>query len=173
MNEVHLVEASLNVVFDTVDMNPQEYEREYNTLGQSDEDAIGQWLRVAKAKGETNESDPVVLHLIVELYRKIDRLEQIITNTIPQRFALTQKGAVTRIGFEYFEVSEPLFKEDENYYGRIVLPLHNQKEVPLYFQALSPTLAKIVRIHSRDEKEWGAYRMARERMMIRHLKGNG
>lgn len=172
MNEVHLVEAPLNVEFDRVDVNPYDFEREYNTIGESDDDAIGQWLRVAKAKGETSESDPVVLHLIVELYRKIDRLEQIITNTVPQSFTLSQKGAVTRIGFEYFEVSEPLFIEDENYYGRIVLPLHNQKEVPLYFKALSPTLAKIVQIHSRDEKEWGAYRMSRERMMIRHLKGN-
>lgn len=172
MNEVHLVEASLSVEFDTVEVNPQEYEKEYNTLGQSDDDAIGQWLRVAKAKGETSESDPVVLHLIVELYRKMDRLEQIITNTVPQGFTLSQKGEVTRIGFECFEVSEPLFKEGENYYGRIVLPLHNQKKVPLYFEALSPTLAKIVRIHSRDEKEWGTFMMSRERMMIRHLKGN-
>lgn len=172
MNEVHLVEASLEVDFDRVEVNPDAFEREYNTIGESDDDAIGQWLRVAKAKGETSESDPVVLHLIVELYRKIDRLEQIITNSVPKNFPLSQKGAVSRIGFEYFEVSEPLFQEGERYYGRIVLPLHNRKEVPLYFEALSSTLAKFFRIHSRDEKEWGAYTMSRERMMIRQLKGN-
>lgn len=171
MNEVHLVEAPLEVDFDRVEANPHAFEREYNTIGESDDDAIGQWLRVAKAKGETSESDPVVLHLIVELYRKIDRLEQIITNSVPKNFPLSQTGEIVRIGFEHFEVSEPLFQEGERYYGRIVLPLHNRKEVPLYFEALSPMLAKISRIHSKDEKEWGAYTMSRERMMIRQLKG--
>lgn len=172
MNDVHLVEAPLEVEFDFANLNPHDYEREYSTLGEGEDDAIGQWLRVAKAKGETSESDPVVLHLIVELYRKIDRLEQIITNNVPKNFPLNHKGPVARIGFEYFEVREPLLKEGEHYYGRIVLPLHNRKEIPLYFVAQSPTLAKIVRIHSRDEKEWSAYTMSRERLMIRQLKGN-
>ncbi|MFA6188458.1 MAG: hypothetical protein WC680_04175 [Sulfuricurvum sp.] len=172
MNDVHLIETPLEVEFDISDVNSQEFEQEYNTIGNSDDDAIGQWLRVAKAKGETSESDPVVLHLIVELYRKLDRLEQIITNTVPQNLSLSQKEVITRIGFEHFEISEPLLEQGKYYYGRIVLPLHNRKEIPLYFEAVSATLAKIIRIHSRDEKEWGAYTMSRERMMIRHLKGN-
>lgn len=172
MSSVHLVEAPLEISFDKVDGNSPEFEREYNTICENDDDAIGQWLRVAKAKGETGDSDPVVLHLIVELYRKIDRLEQIITNSAPKRLSLSHKGGVARIGFEHFEMSEPLFQEGERYYGRLELPLHNRKEVPLYFEAVSPTLGKIFKMHSRDENEWSAYRMARERMMIRQLKGN-
>jgi len=172
MNDVHLVAAPLEVEFEIADLNPQEFEEEYNTIGNSDDDAIGQWLRTAKAKGETSESDPVVLHLIVELYRKLDRLEQIVTNKLPQNLSLDQKEAITRIGFEHFELGGPALEEGKHYYGRIVLPLHNRKEIPLYFEAVSATLAKIIRMHSRDEKEWGAYTMSRERMMIRQLKGN-
>lgn len=172
MNEVHLIEAPLEVEFDIAQSNPQDFEREYGTIGESDDDAIGQWLRVAKAKGETSDSDPVVLHLIVELYRKIDRLEQIITNSTPTYFPLSQKMKISRIGFEHFEISEPLLELGKQYYGRIVLPLQNKKVVPLYFEAQSTKLAKIVRIHSRDEKEWGAYTMSRERLKIRQLKGN-
>lgn len=172
MSEVHLIEVPLDVEFDSVEVDPQNFEREYDTIGESDDDAIGQWLRVAKAKGETSDSDPVVLHLIVELYRKIDRLEQIITNNVPQYFPLAQKVAISRIGFEHFEISEPLFQESKQYYGRIVLPLQNKKVVPVYFEAQSTTLAKIVKVHSRDEKEWGAYMRAKERMQIRQLKGN-
>lgn len=172
MNNVHLIEAPLEVEFDIAQSNLQDFEREYDTIGESDDDAIGQWLRVAKAKGETSDSDPVVLHLIVELYRKIDRLEQIITNTAPTYFPLSQKVLISRIGFEHFEIMEPLLEVGKRYYGRIVLPLQNKKVVPLYFEAQSTTLAKIVRVHSRDEKEWGAYAMSKERMKIRQLKGN-
>lgn len=172
MSKVHLIEASLEVEFEIEEVDPQSFGREYDTIGESDDDGIGQWLRVAKAKGETSESDPVVLHLIVELYRKIDRLEQIITNTLPKYFPLEQTVAISRIGFEHFEISEPLFQEGKRYYGRIVLPLQNKKVVPMYFEAHSGTLAKIVRVHSRDEKEWGAYMRSKERIQIRQLKGN-
>lgn len=172
MSAVHLVEAVLEVEFDTVEANTIEFEREYEVLGEGDDDAIGQWLRVAKAKGETSESDPVVLHLIVELYRKLDRLEQIMTNSIPSHYPLNYKGSVSRIGFEHFEISEPLLNEGERYYGRIVLPLQNRKVVPMYFEAQGATLAKIIRIHTPDEKEWDAYMMSRERKKIRQLKGN-
>jgi hypothetical protein len=172
MNEVHLVEVMLEVEFDMAEANTIEFEREYETLGEGDDDAIGQWLRVAKAKGETSDSDPVVLHLIVELYRKLDRLEQIMTNSVLDHFALSFKGAVSRIGFEHFEVHEPIFLKGERYYGRIVLPLQNRKVVPMYFEAQSEILAKIVRIHTPDEKEWDAYMMSRERKKIRQLKGN-
>ena len=172
MNKVHLIEAPLEVEFEIAENNPQDFGREYDTIGESDDDAIGQWLRVAKAKGETSDSDPVVLHLIVELYRKIDRLEQIITGTAPTYFPLNKKVLISRIGFEHFEIMEPLFEDGKQYYGRIVLPLQNKKVVPLYFEAQSTTLAKIVRVHSRDEKEWGAYARSKERIKIRQLKGN-
>ena len=172
MSTVHLVEAVLEVEFDRVEANVLEFEREYEVLGEGDDDAIGQWLRVAKAKGETSESDPVVLHLIVELYRKLDRLEQIMTNSMPTHFPLHYNGAVSSIGFEHFEISEPLLQEGTRYYGRIILPLQNRRVVPVYFEALSPRLAKMTQIHPSDEKEWDSYMMSKERKKIRKLKGN-
>lgn len=172
MSKVHLVEAVLEIEFDNVEVNTIEFEREYQILGEGDDDAIGQWLRVAKAKGETSESDPVVLHLIVELYRKLDRLEQIMTNSMPSHFPLQHNKAVSSIGFEHFEISEPLLSEGSCYYGRIILPLQNRRVVPLYFEALSPRLAKMTQIHPSDEKEWDSYMMSRERKKIRKLKGN-
>lgn len=172
MSAVHLVEAVLEIEFDTLEANATEFGREYEVLGEGDDDAIGQWLRVAKAKGETSDSDPVVLHLIVELYRKLDRLEQIITNSMPSHYPLQYSGAVSHIGFEHFQISEPLLNEAARYYGRIVLPLQNRRVVPIYFEALSPTLGKMTQIHPSDEKEWDSYMMSRERKKIRQMKGN-
>ncbi|KFN38638.1 MAG: hypothetical protein JU82_10965 [Sulfuricurvum sp. MLSB] len=172
MSDVRLIDAPLEVAFDNVAVDTQGFEREYSRMSESEDDAIGQWLRNAKAKGETSESDPVAIHLLVELYRKMDRLENLILNTAPQRIDLTQSGAIGRIGFEHFELLEPLLVTGENYYGRLELPVHPKRDTALYFEALSPVLAKIIRIHPRDESEWGSYMMARERAMIRHLKGH-
>lgn len=172
MSDVRLIDAVLSVAFEKVSANPQGFEREYTRLNESEDDAIGQWLRGAKAKGETSESDPAVIHLLVELYRKMDRLENLLLNNAPERVKLSCGGEIGRIGFEHFELTEPLLIPGEEYYGRLELPVHPRRETALYFEAVSPVLARISRIHPRDENEWGAYMMARERVMIRHLKGH-
>lgn len=172
MNDVRLIDAVLSVKFENISVDPQGFEREYARLSESEDDAIGQWLRTAKAKGETSDSDPVVVHLLVELYRKMDRLENLILHSVPERVALSHTEEIGRIGFEHFELTAPLLTPGEHYYGRIELPVHPRRESALYFEALSPVLARITRIHPRDENEWGAYMMARERIMIRHLKGH-
>lgn len=171
MNQVRLIDAALTIVFENVAADAEGFEREYSRMCESEDDAIGQWLRIAKAKGETSESDPVVIHLLAELYRKMDRLENLLLHNAPQRLTLTQGGEIGRIGFEHFEMREPLLTPGGHYYGRLELPVHPRRECALYFEALSPVLARISRIHPRDESDWSAYMMARERMMIRHLKG--
>ncbi len=172
MSDVRLIDAALNIQFEAASADLEGFEREYSRLSESEDDAIGQWLRVAKAKGDMSESDPVVVHLLVELYRKMDRLENLILNTGPKYLTLSTTAPVGRIGFEHFELTEPVLNTGELYYGRLELPVHPKRYTALFFEAISPVMAKITRIHPRDESEWGAYMMARERAMIRHLKGH-
>jgi hypothetical protein len=171
MSDVRLIEAALEVSFDVENLNPTEFEREYVQLGEAENDAIAQWLRNAKGKGEIGESDGIVVQLLVELYRKIDRLEQALHQTTPKRTPLSIHGKVGRIGYEHFELLEPLMSSGTYYYARIEMPVHPMRDVGFYFEALTPTLAKIVRMHQKDISEWGTYMMARERAIIRHLKG--
>ena len=171
MNNVRVVEASLEITFDLLEVDPEGFEKEFNSISEHDDDAIGQWLRSAKTKGDTSESDPAVLHLIVELYRKMDRLENLILGNAPKRLALGMKGMIEKIGLEHLELSEPLLETSKYYYGRVELPVLPRRETPLYFEAISPTLAKITRMHLKDSNEWAVYMTARERSMIRHLKG--
>lgn len=171
METIRLVPAVLEIFFDLESTEPEKYEREYATLSESDDDAIGQWLRVSKARGDVGDSDPVILHLMVELYRKIDRLEHLLMQNAPHREPLAFTGEIESIGFEYFKLSEPVLIQGERYYGRVELPVHPKRETALYFEAVDPYIAKIVRIHPRDEDEWGSYMRTRERILIRHLKG--
>lgn len=171
MSNVRLVEAPINIVYDLAYNDPEGYEREFHQMSESDEDPIGQWLKLAKARGDTSESDPIVLNLLVELYRKIDKLEQILTMNTPQRLSLINEAMIESIGFEHFKLKEEQFEAGKLYYGRVEMPIHPKRDIAIFFEAMDGTLAKITRIHDRDEKEWASYMTARERVMIRQLKG--
>ncbi len=168
--EPRLINAPISLVFSESDFNKELFEREYHQLSESEDNAINQWLKTAKARGETSDTDPVLLNLVIELHNKIDALEMFLKNEEPTRISLTAEAQIESIGFEYFNLSDALLEEGTEYYGRIEMPVHPKRDVGVFFQAQSKTLAKIVRIHENDEREWGAYMTARERVLIREAR---
>jgi hypothetical protein len=170
MSAPRLVPAPISLLFSEASLDAQAYEREYQQLSESDDDPINQWLKLAKARGETSETDPVLLQLVVELHRKIDALEMFLKDETPSRVSLTSSAEIDAIGFEHFQIKENALELDKTYYGRIEMPVHPKRDVGVFFKAESPKLAKIVRMHERDEKEWSAYLTARERVLIREAR---
>lgn len=168
--EPRLVKAPISLVFSDSSINYEMYEREYHQLSESDCNAINQWLKLAKARGETSETDPILLNLVVELHNKIDALEMFLKNEVPERVSLTLAGEIESIGFEYFALRDELLEVDKEYYGRVEMPVHPKRDIGIFFKGVSKTLAKITRIEDRDDKEWAAYMTARERVLIREAK---
>ena len=167
---VRLIKAPISLSFSGASMEDEEYLREYHQLSESDDDPINQWLKLAKARGETADTDPVVLNLLVELHRKIDALEMFLKDEKPKRLVLTVEAHIESIGFGHFELTEALLQEGETYYARIEMPVHPKRDIAIFFQAQSTTLAKIIKMHERDEKDWNAYLTARERVLIREAR---
>ncbi len=165
-----LVSAPISLVFSQSSLNYDIFEREYHTLSESDDNAINQWLKLAKARGETADTDPVLLNLVVELHNKLDSLEMFLKNEEPIRVSLTEESLIESIGFEYFNLAKEFLDEGVEYYGRIEMPVHPKRDIGIFFEAKSKTLAKITKIHDRDEKEWAAYMTSRERVLIREAK---
>lgn len=168
--DIRLVPAPISLVFSREDVDTQSYNREYQQLSESDDDAISQWLKLAKAKGETSESDPVLLNLVVELHRKIDNLERFLKNEEPNRLSLSDEADVESIGYEYFKLKTNSLEVGTQYYGRISMPVHPKRDIAVFFVAVEESLAKVSRMHERDEKEWNAYLTARERVLIREAR---
>ena len=167
---VRLVPAPISIDFEPVAEAKDAMLREFHQLSESDEDPIAQWLKRAKGRGETAESDPVLLNLVVELHRKIDHLEQLIKNETPQRLRLAQHAMIEAIGFTHLKLKEPLLVAQQHYYGRVDMPVHPRHDIAIFFTAEDTTRAKITKIHERDEKEWAAYLTARERVLIREMR---
>jgi translation elongation factor EF-1beta len=168
--DVRLVPAPISLVFSRADVDEEAYKREFQKLSESDDDAISQWLKLAKAKGDTSETDPILLNLVVELHRKIDALERLIKNEEPKRISLSDEAEIESIGFGYFKLKTQSLQEGVEYYARIEMPVHPKRDVAIFFKAVDSSVAKITRMHERDEKEWNAYLTARERVLIREAR---
>ncbi len=170
MNGIRFVTAPLVVYLENASTNEALFLKEYNTLSEYEEDSVGQWLKLAKARGETGDSDQVLLTLLVELHKKVDTLTSIIKNEEKKLLTLENKSMISHIGFEHIKLEEGLFKEGEEYYLRVEMPVFPKREMPLFVKALSQDVAQIVRIHDKDERDWSTYVAARERVMIREAK---
>ena len=169
---VRLVSAPISLLYSEAELDKEVYLKEFQQLSESDEDPISQWLKLAKGRGDTSETDPVLLNLVMELHRKIDALEMFLKDEQPKRVSLIDEVNVESIGFEHLNLDKEVLQEGVLYYGRVEMPVHPKRDIPIFFKAINKTLAKIIKIHERDEKEWNVYLTARERVLIREAKKN-
>ena len=167
---MRLVPANLDIVFEEADNRESEFLREFDKLSGNEDDPLGAWIKRAKAKGDTKESDQVILTLLVELHRKFDELNAYIKNEKFIKLELAQSGVLEGINFENFRIKEAKFKNGARYYGRIFMPIFPKRDVAIFFEALDKKTAKITRINESDESDYNGYVTARERAMIRELK---
>ena len=172
MSEIRLVPAPLNIDFELDELGDEKFMREYNSILPDDEDPLGAWLKRAKARGETKESDQVLLTLLVELHRKIDELSSVVTGDQKSYISLAQSAQIESIGFEHVRLSEPKFEVGRTYYARILMPIFPKRYVATYLTALDARTGKIKDMHEEDASDWAAYVTARERVMIRRMRSN-
>ena len=170
MHEIRFVVAPLDIYLEKVGENEAKFLKEYNTLSEFEEDAVGQWLKLAKSRGETGESDQVLLTLLVELHKKIDTLTSIIKEEEKELLTLSKRLMISHIGFEHIKLEEGVMDEGERYYVRVQMPVFPKREMPLFIKAISSDVAKISSMHDKDERDWSSYVAARERVMIREAK---
>jgi len=170
MENIRVVNASLIIEYEESQNRYKEFKKEYDSLSEYEEDSIGQWLKLAKAKGDTRDSDEVLLTLMVELHRKVDELRVLIKNEEREFVKLQNLQRIEGIGYEHFKFEKEVLQKDVEYYGRIAMPVFPKREIPLFFKAINDDMAEIVLMHEKDIKDWSAYVVARERVMIRELK---
>jgi len=170
MEDVRFVVAPLIIHFEKVGENQEKFSKEYNSLSEFEEDAVGQWLKIAKARGETGDSDQVLLTLLVELHKKVDMLTSIIKEEEKKLLTIAHKNMISKIGYEHIMIEENLLEVGEKYYVRVEMPVFPKREIPLFVKALSENVAEITNIHEKDERDWSTYMAARERVMIREAK---
>ncbi len=166
------VPAPLKIAFEELNSeNEDTFKREYYSLSESDDDAIGQWLKSAKARGDTKNSDSILLHLVIELHRKVDDLSKILNGEKREFIELRGEELVKEIGHGHFITKEDIFEVGHKYYARVDMPVFPARMMPLFIEAFSEDTARVLMMHDRDQKDWDSYITARERAIIRESKG--
>jgi hypothetical protein len=170
--DVKLMAAHVELEFEE-DFGGREFQSDFDNHSEVDDDPVGHWLRMAKARGETGQSDNVVVTLLLELHRKIDNLTDRLDNTEKQSTKLAQSGVIKAIHFDYLRIDSEDFEVGKRYYGIAKMPSFPKRDISLFFEAISKTDGKIIQLHDVDEKSWGSYVTARERVLIRKRKEKG
>ena len=172
MEDIRLVPAFLKVAYEPSSLENTSFIQEYYALMQLNDDPLGLWLKSSKIRKESEQSDQVLLTLMIELHRKIDKLTHLVTSDKPLYLPLALQGNIKAIGHGYLEFDTAVLTPKESYYARIDMPTFPKRQLPLFFEAISENLGKIVMMHEDDEQDWSAYMVACERVMIRQMKGN-
>jgi len=165
---MRLIPAPLSIEFEE---DKEEFKSEYDKLGAEIDDPIGQYIKMAKARGETSDTDKVLLELVIALHRKVDELTHLIKNETKELIPLKYNEKITDVGYEYFKFKNPVLTKNQKYYGRLDIAFFPQREVPIYFMAVDEQVAEIILMHDRDIKDYNAFVAARERAIIREKKG--
>ncbi len=164
---MRFVPAFIKIEFDELN---EKLKEEFDKLGSESEDPIGQYIKLAKARGETRDTDPVLLELLVALHRKVDELSAYIKNQKKEFIPLKYKSETKGLGFDFFQIKDKILKKGVRYYGRFDLPVFPERKVPVIFEGYSGDIAKILHMHERDVKDYNAFITARERAIIREMK---
>ena len=172
METIRFVTAFLKIAFEPSDMENSPLMQEYYTLLQINDDPLGVWLKSSRIRKEAEASDQVLLTLLIELHRKIDKLTHLSTSDTPLYVPLAMHGNLKAIGHGYIEFDSDVLKLNESYYARIDMPTFPRRQIPIFFEAHTQSIGKIVMMHEDDENDWNAYMVACERVMIRQMKGN-
>lgn len=170
--DIKLIPADIELDYQE-DFGGTDFQNDFDSHSEVDDDPVGHWLRIAKARGETINTDSVLVTLLVELHRKIDELTDKIDGVKPPKIHLEHEGIIASIHFDYFRLKAPGFQKGKRYYGRAKMPSFPKRDITLFFEAINETDGKIIQVHDRDEKAWSTYVAARERVMIRKLKEKG
>lgn len=171
MDNIRLVPSTLDLSYEELGENTDTFEREFNVISESEENSITQGIKHAKMRGEADETSILILNILSELYRKMDKIEHLLVHGNLKRLALASTGLIESIGLEHFKLTSEVLEVGKRYYGRVEIPTFPKREIAFYFEAIEPTLAKIEKIHVRDKEAWGYFMVACERIMIRQLKG--
>jgi len=170
--DIRFVPATLSFSFEEINnSNKAVFKEEYNLLSEYENDDINEWIKKLKSKGQLDDTDKVLLTLLVELHKKVDNIEALLRNNDDSGIKLQNTSNIIGINFDYIKTDSYDFLEDKLYYAKISLPVFPKREIPVYLYGITSEIARIHLISQKNLEDWNALVMAKEREYIREIKG--
>ena len=167
VEQLRLINASAQVSYELVsEQNKARFESIFASLN----NGLDEWLSLARAKDEGENTDPLTL----EVLRKLENIENLLQSKAQgQNLELANSNLAVSLGYEGFAFDEACLKSGELYFAKVLIQGFVKKHIGLYFIALDDKTAKITRLSKSDEKEWAQNVARAELSAIRSSKDNG
>ncbi len=137
---------------------------------QSPKSQISEWIAHQKAKGNAEDSDPLTLKILVEIYQRIEELTNLVKNPQVATEIAGNRALITNVGYEGFTLQNGCLIAGKKYFARVKLPVFMGAEILMRFISEDAKTARIEKISS--ENEWSSWVASCERAMIRRQKMN-
>lgn len=165
--QTRIVPCELNVSFSKLTSdNVEILKKEYIALPQNRYGSIMQWLNKNKAKKRTEETDELLLELLVELYQKVENIERILQNKAIKYVVLDSEVIADSIGHSVLCTSSAAFEANEKYYLRVFLPIFPQRHVGIFARAITSQIVAFEQIQQNDLEDFDSFVAQMERLMI-------
>lgn len=112
----------------------------------------------------------MLLELLVELYQKVENIEQMLRNKTTQYLPLDFGGVADFVGHSVLCMPQDVFEEGAEYYMRIFLPVFPQRYIGIFGSAIHNRIIKFERMHYNDTGDFDNFVAQMERLSILNAK---
>ena len=142
--------------------------QEYEMLGESANDVVSQALYAHSRERDTNNA--LVLELLIQMYKKITKIEQFLLKDSRILLPLQQQGGIVALGHGVICCGEEYFVSDRIYYARFCLPNVSWRTISVFARAITNTILRITHIHSHDNSALDGYIVSKEMEQLRQKR---
>ncbi|WP_231997614.1 hypothetical protein [Helicobacter cinaedi] len=164
--QTRIVPCEIEVAFAKAEENLEAYRKEFIALSQHRYGSITQWLNKNKSKNRLEDTDEVLLELLVELYQKVENIEQILLNKSFAYVSLSGEGIANFVGHSVLCMPENVFEKGQEYYLRIFLNAFPKRYVGIFAKAIDERIVVFTQIHQGDVVDFDSFVVQMERLMI-------
>lgn len=164
--QTRIVPCEIEVAFAKAKENLEAYRKEFVALSQHRYGSITQWLNKNKSKNRLEDTDEVLLELLVELYQKVENIEQILLNKSFAYVPLSGEGIANFVGHSVLCMPENVFEKGQEYYLRIFLNAFPKRYVGIFAKAIDEKIVVFTQIHQSDVVDFDSFVAQMERLMI-------
>lgn len=172
--ETRLVNARLQIELQEIDDSiEQKALEEYNTIALLHGNSIEKWLSSLKAKSgdcKCGGGTAILGEMLVHIYKKLEHLESLITDSKTQYLPLLHNIETTQLGHGVILLDSVQLAIEKEYYARLFLPVFPTRCVPLFARAKTNGILEITKIAERDLKDYDSYIVSIEREMLKARK---
>ncbi|STP09550.1 hypothetical protein [Helicobacter cinaedi] len=164
--QTRIVSCEIEVAFAKAKENLEAYRKEFVALSQHRYGSITQWLNKNKSKNRLEDTDEVLLELLVELYQKVENIEQFLLNKSFAYVPLSGEGIANFVGHSVLCMPENVFEKGQEYYLRIFLNAFPKRYVGIFAKAIDERIVVFTQIHQSDVVDFDSFVAQMERLMI-------